>query len=72
MTAPWLAGMLRQWRLGPVEDESTFLLSMFRGAAIFASLIMVLSATANYLADKDEATAPLPLAKYALTLQLPP
>jgi hypothetical protein len=31
-----------------------------------------LSVASNYLADRNEAAGPLPLAKYALTLQLPP
>jgi hypothetical protein len=45
---------------------------MFRRAVIFASFIMALSVTWNYLADQNDAVGTLPLAKYAMTLQLPP
>ncbi len=72
LPGPVLAGVLRQWRSRPAEDEFAPLLTLFRGAAIFASCIMVLSATANYLADRNEAAGTLPLAQYALTLQPPP
>jgi hypothetical protein len=72
LTSPVLAGVLRQWRSQPVEDEFASLLTLFRGAAILASFIMLLSVTTNYLADRDDAAGTLPLAEYALTLQLPP
>jgi hypothetical protein len=67
-----LADTLRQWRSQPAEDEFASLLPLFRSVAIFASFIVVLSVASNYLADRNEAAGPLPLAKYALTLQLPP
>jgi hypothetical protein len=72
LTSPVLAGVLRQWRSQPVEDEFASLLTLFRGAVILASFIMLLSVTTNYLADRDDAAGTLPLAEYALTLQLPP
>jgi len=72
LPGPLRAGILRQWRSQPVEDEFAFLLTMFRGAAIFACFIMALSVTWNCLPDKQEAAGTLPLAEYAITLQLPP
>jgi hypothetical protein len=72
LPGPALAGVLRQWRSRPAEDDSASLLTLFRAAVIFASFIMVLSVTANYLAGRNDAAGPLPLAQYALTLQLPP
>jgi hypothetical protein len=67
-----LDSVLRQWRARPVGDEFAPLLTLFRGAAIFAWFIMVLSVGAHYLTSRNEATATVPIAEYALTLQLPP
>jgi hypothetical protein len=69
---PLRAEILRQWRRLPLEDEFACLPTMFRRAVIFASFIMALSVTWNYLADQNDAVGTLPLAKYAMTLQLPP
>ena len=66
------SGILRQWRSLPMEDERAFLLGMFRRAAICAGFIMALSVTWHYLAAQNDADGPLPLAKYAITLQMPP
>ena len=57
---------------GPRRTSSRSLLTLFRGAVILASFIMVLSVTANYLADRNDAAGPLPLANTPSTLQLPP
>ena len=72
LTGPALAGVLRQWHSRPAEDEFASLLTLFRGAVILASFIMLLSVTANYLAARNDAAGTLPLAEYALALQLPP
>lgn len=66
------SGILRQWRAAPWEDEFAFLLGMFRRAAIYAGFIMALSVTWHYIAAQNDADGPLPLAKYAITLQMPP
>ena len=66
------AGIFRQWRSAPMQDESAFLLGMFARAAIYASLVMALSVTWHYLGNQNEAAGPLPLAQYAMSLQLPP
>ena len=66
------SGILRQWSAMPMEDEVAFLLGMFRRAAICAGFIMALSVTWHYLAVENDAGGPLPLAKYAITLQMPP
>jgi hypothetical protein len=55
-----------------MQDESAFLLGMFARAAIYASLVMALSVTWHYLGNQNEAAGPLPLAQYAMSLQLPP
>jgi hypothetical protein len=72
LPAPLRAGIIRQWRVRPEEDDFAFLLAMFRGAAVFAGLIMALSVTWHYLPDKNDAAGTLPLAKFAITMQLPP
>jgi hypothetical protein len=45
---------------------------MLGRAAIYASFIMALSVTWHYLGDQNDAPAPLPLAQYAMSLQMPP
>jgi hypothetical protein len=72
MSAAMRAGINRQWRTAPEEDPSAFLLGMFGRAAIYASFIMALSVTWHYLGDQNDAPAPLPLAQYAMSLQMPP
>jgi hypothetical protein len=72
LPAPLRAEILRRWRSTSVEDEFAFLIGMFQRAAIYASFIMALSVTWHYLADQNAAAGPVPLAQYAMTLQMPP
>jgi hypothetical protein len=65
------ARVLAQWRTAGAEDEFLVLAGMFRRAAIFAALIMALSAGWNYLENRSDAGTTA-LASYAIKMQLPP
>ena len=64
--------VLAEWRSTRKEDEFALLVGLFRRAVIFASLIMTLSVTWNYLEKRGEAASTVALASYALKMQLPP
>jgi hypothetical protein len=65
------ARVLAQWRDLEVEDDFAMVLKLFQRAIVFAALIMSLSGVWNYFETKREAGT-MPLASYAMRMQLPP
>ena len=72
MSSSLRARILGQWGSRPAEDEFAPLLTMFRGAAIFAGFLVIVSVTWKDLGDRHDTASALPLARYAISMQLPP
>ena len=64
--------VLARWRSAPAEEDFTLLFGLFRQAAICAVIIMTLSAGWTWFHTRNETSAAVALANYALTLQEPP
>jgi len=72
LSPPLRRRILAEWRSQARDDEFAPILPMLRGAAIFAGILMIASATWKTVGDRHEAAGPLPLVRYAISMQLPP
>lgn len=64
--------VLARWRNAGIEDEFDLLANLLRRAAVFASLIMVLSMGWGWMQSRSENGSETALANYAMNIQLPP
>lgn len=64
--------VMARWRNAEAEDEFDLLANLLRRAAVFASLIMVLSMGWGWMQSRSENDSETALANYAMNIQLPP
>lgn len=64
--------VMAHWRNAGVEDEFNLLANLLRRAAVFASIIMVLSMGWGWMQSRSENDSETVLANYAMNIQFPP